>query len=143
MNFKDIHIGQMIEKRVSELKIEMPRISNFFQETDQKICEMYLKESLPTNILLKWSKLLKYDFFRVYSHHLMLYAPSTVNVKQEEEKKTELPQFRKNIYTKEIINFVLEQIATGRMTKAQVIERYRIPKTTLYKWVSKYKNSNI
>lgn len=133
----------MIEKRVSELKIEMPRISNFFQETDQKICEMYLKESLPTNILLKWSKLLKYDFFRVYSHHLMLYAPSTVNVKQEEEKKTELPQFRKNIYTKEIINFVLEQIATGRMTKAQVIERYRIPKTTLYKWVSKYKNSNI
>lgn len=143
MNFKDIHIGQMIEKRVSELKIEMPRISNFFQETDQKICEMYLKESLPTNILLKWSKLLKYDFFRVYSHHLMLYAPSTVNAKQEEEKKTELPQFRKNIYTKEIINFVLEQIATGRMTKAQVIERYRIPKTTLYKWVSKYKNSNI
>lgn len=143
MNFKDIHIGQMIEKRVSELEIEMSRISNFFQETDQNICEMYLKENLPTNILLKWSKLLKYDFFRVYSHHLMLYAPSAINEKQEEEKKTILPQFRKNIYTKEIISFVLEQIVTGRMTKAQVIERYRIPKTTLYKWVSKYKNSNI
>ena len=49
-----------------------------------------------------------------------------------------------NIYTKEIINFVLEQINTKEMTKTEVMERYGIPKTTLYKWISKYRNlSNI
>ncbi len=132
----------MIEKRVSELKMEMPRISNFFQETDEDICEMYLKENLPTDILLKWSKLLKYDFFRIYSQHLVLYAPP-MGAEKKEGKKTGLPQFRKNIYTKEVIDFILDQMTTGEMTKTQVMERYRIPKTTLYKWVSKYKNSNI
>lgn len=140
MNFKDIHIGQLIEKRASERKIEISRICNFFQNTDDEICEMYLKENLPTDILLKWSKLLEYDFFRLYTQHLILYAP-LVNEKKE-GKKTVLPQFRKNIYTKEIINFILEQITTGKMTKMQVMERYRIPKTTLYKWINKYRNVN-
>lgn len=142
MNFKDIHIGKMIEKRVSELEIEISRISNFFQETDEKIYEMYLKENLPTNVLLRWSKLLEYDFFRVYTQHLILYAPSSA-IEKQKNKTTTLPKFRKNIYTKEVINFVLEELATGKMTKMQVMERYRIPKTTLYKWINKYKNLNI
>lgn len=142
MNFKNIHIGQMIEKRVSESKIELSRIRKFFQDTDQEICGMYLKESLPTDILLKWSKLLEYDFFRLYTQHLILYASSSVK-EIRVDKKTILPQFRKNIYTKEVINFILEQIETGKMTKMQVMERYRIPKTTLYKWIKKYKNLNI
>ena len=101
------------------------------------------KKNLSTDILLKWSKLLEYDFFRLYSQHLILYAPlSAVDEKTKLKKRSSLPQFRKNIYTKEIINFVLEQITTGKMTKNQVIERYNIPKTTLYKWISKYKSSN-
>ena len=57
-----------------------------------------------------------------------------------EPKKSALPQFRKNIYTKEIIDFILERIENGEMTKNQVIEQYGIPKTTLYKWIDKYKN---
>ncbi|MGL5233955.1 MAG: transposase, partial [Empedobacter falsenii] len=31
-------------------------------------------------------------------------------------------------------------IETGEMKIVEVIERYHIPKTTLYKWISKYKN---
>ena len=84
-------------------------------------------------------------FFRIYTQHLILYAPlSAVDEKTKVKKKSSLPQFRKNIYTKEIINFVLEQINTKEMTKTEVMKRYGIPKTTLYKWISKYKNlSNI
>ncbi len=102
---------------------------------------MYKSESMNTEILLKWSKLFEYDFFRIYSQHLILYAPSSVDEKAKEQKSktTSLPQIRKNIYTKEIIDFILELIATGKKTKAQIIEEYRIPKTTLYKWESKYK----
>ena len=80
-------------------------------------------------------------FFRVYSQHLILYAPSSAIEEKEKSLKSSLPQFRKNIYTKEVIDFILEQISSGEMTKNRVIERYRIPKTTLYKWISKYGNS--
>ena len=100
--------------------------------------EMYKHKSLDTEILLKWSKLLEYDFFRIYTQHLILYAPPVKQEENENNKKSSLPQFRKNIYTKEIIDFILEQISNGKMTKNEVIERYRIPKTTLYKWISKY-----
>ena len=145
MNFKNIHIGQMIEKIVAESGIEISRLCNFFNCTDGEILEMYEVPSIDTEILLKWSKILDYDFFRLYTQHLILYAPlSAVDEKTKVKKKSSLPQFRKNIYTKEIINFVLEQINTKKMTKTEVMERYGIPKTTLYKWISKYKNlSNI
>ncbi|WP_300672641.1 transposase [Soonwooa sp.] len=139
MNFKEIHIGQMVETLVAESGIEISRICNFFKCSENEINEMYTQESLPTDILLKWSKLLEYDFFRLYSQHLILYAPVAAQEKKQKIRKTTLPQFRKNIYTKEVIDFILEQMKTGEMTKTEVMERYRIPKTTLYKWIEKYK----
>lgn len=143
--FKNIHIGQMIEKKVAESGIEMSRICNYFKCSDDEIVKMYQSKSLDTEILLKWSKLLQYDFFRMYTQHLILYAPPSANEKRSKEnKKQTIPEFRKNIYTKEVIDFIIEQIDTEKMTKKQIIERYGIPITTLYKWISKYKNlSNI
>ncbi|RZJ43696.1 MAG: hypothetical protein EOO19_12710 [Chryseobacterium sp.] len=44
---------------------------------------------------------------------------------------------RKNIYTKEVIDYLLELITEKRKTIAEVIELYSIPKTTLYKWLRK------
>lgn len=131
----------MIEKRVAESGMETSRICNFLKCSEDEILQMYKSEGLNTEILLKWSKLLGYDFFRIYSQHLILYAPQSATKQTSENKKSTLPQFRKNIYTKEVIDFILEQIFTGKMTKNQVIERYNIPKTTLYKWISKYGNS--
>ena len=142
MNFKNIHIGQMIQKEVAESGIEISRICNFFKCPEEEIKEMYTQENLSTDIILKWSKLLEYDFFRLYTQHLILYAPPSAIIekrKTQKSKKTTLPQFRKKIYTKEIIDFILEQVSTGKMTKNEVIEKYRIPKTTLYKWISKHK----
>ena len=135
----------MMREMVTESGIAISRICNFLKCSKEEIEKMYTQENLSTDILLKWSKLLDYDFFRVYTQHLILYAPlSAVDEETKVKKKSSLPQFRKNIYTKEIINFVLEQINTKEMTKTEVMERYGIPKTTLYKWISKYKNlSNI
>ncbi len=139
-NFKSIHIGKMIENTVADKRIEMSRICNYFKCSDDEIVKIYQSKSLDTEILLKWSKLLQYDFFRMYTQHLMLYAPPSANEKRSKEnKKQTVPQFRKNIYTKEVIDFIIEQIDTEKMTKKQIIERYNIPKTTLYKWISKYK----
>ena len=62
MSFKEIHIGQMIEKRVAESGIEISRICNFLKCSEEEIQKMYQTKSLDTEILLKWSKLLEYDF---------------------------------------------------------------------------------
>ena len=139
LNFKNIHIGQMIKERIAENEMETLRICNFFNCTEDEVIEMYQQENLPTDILLKWSKLLEYDFFRIYTQHLILYAPPSAKEQDSKTEKSSLPQFRKNIYTKEIITFILEQIDSGAMTKIEVMEQYKIPKTTLYKWIDKYK----
>jgi len=140
MNFKNILIGQMVRKKVVENGIELSRICNFLKCPEEEVEIMYKAKSIDTEILLKWSKLLEYDFFRVYSQHLILYAPQgSVNYNAiPEKRKSSLPQFRKNIYTREMIDFILELVYKGEKTKFQVIEEYKIPKTTLYKWISKY-----
>ena len=80
-------------------------------------------------------------FFRIYTQHLILYAPPSAETKtvKKANKKITFPQFRKNIYTKEVIDFIIEQISTKKMTINEVLGKYKIPKTTLYKWISKHK----
>ena len=140
MNFKDIHIGKMIEKRVQETQVDIVRICNFLKCSEKDVVEMYKSESIDSQMLLRWSKLLQYDFFRIYSQHILLF--SSAGKDNAKATETSLPQFRKNIYTKEIIEFILEQINSGKKTKQEAISIYNIPKTTLYKWFSKYDTDN-
>jgi len=139
MDFKNIHIGELIHNRVLESGIDIFRICKFMNFLEDEIYAMYTLKSLDSETILRWSKLLEYDFFRIYTQHLILYAPVLAQNQSDEKQKSDLPKFRKNIYTKEIIDFILNLIETGEKTKTQVIEEYRIPKTTLYKWFSKYK----
>lgn len=62
MNFKNIHIGQMMRETIVESGTEVSRICNIFNCTEEEIQSMLDSESLDTEILLKWSKLLEYDF---------------------------------------------------------------------------------
>lgn len=139
MNFKDIHIGSLINQRVKECEIKESYICSFFKCTKEEINKIYEQQSISSGALLKWCRLLKYDFFRIYSQHLILYAPSSTKINKENfgEIKVKQSQFRKNIYTREVIDFILEQIHTKKMTNSEVIERYKIPKTTLFKWIKK------
>jgi len=142
IDFKNIHIGQMIEKRVKETNINMNRICSFLKCTESEVQKMYNSEGIDSYTLLRWSKLLEYDFFRVYSQHILLFSSVHREKRSEKNKKkngnSPLPQFRKNIYTKEIIEFILESVNSGEKTKQDIINIYHIPKTTLYKWFSKY-----
>lgn len=145
MNLENIYIGSLINRRVAECGIEMPRICKFLKCSEEEVRKMYETKSMDSDILLRWSKLLEYDFFRLYSQHLILYAPlpgrDIQNSENKKVKGSRLPVFKKNIYTRELIDFVLERIRNGEMTKLQAIEEYKIPKTTLYKWISKYEMS--
>lgn len=104
--------------------------------TEEEVYELFESKSLDSEKLLMFSKLLEYDFFRLYTQHLILYAPSRRSMSTKPSQA--LPSFRKNIYTKEIINFILEQVRSERMTVKEVIDIYGVPKTTLYKWLKKY-----
>lgn len=139
-NFKEIHIGKLIKIRVEECGVEIPRICNFLNCRPGDLEIMYESESMDIDLILRWSKLLGYDFFRIYSQHLILYSPVDALHILPSSKKTKLPVFRKNLYTMEMIDSILEMIESGKKTKSEVINDYRIPKTTLYKWITKYSN---
>jgi len=144
-SLKNIHIGSLIKQKTIELDMETSRICNFMKCSVEEVEEMFLQKDLPTNILLSWSKLLEYDFFRLYTQYLILFSPPSKRSTGEVEKNvSQLPRFRKNIYTAEVIGFILELISSREKTKKQIIDEYRIPKTTLYKWIAKYnKNQQI
>ncbi|NIF06670.1 transposase [Chryseobacterium sp. Tr-659] len=137
MDLKNINIGYLIKCEVENNQISIERISKFLKCDEEDIEEMYKQKDLPTELLLKWSKLLEYDFFRLYSQHLILYAPQK-KITAYKDKKNGLPIFRKNLYTTEMIRFILEMLRTGEKTKEEILKEYRIPRTTLHKWNEKY-----
>jgi hypothetical protein len=49
---------------------------------------------------------------------------------------------RKNVYTKDIINFLVHKVGSNEMTPMEVINQYAIPKTTFYKWLQKYSTND-
>jgi hypothetical protein len=140
INFKDLHIGELIKSHADARKIEAERISSFLKCDEKSVENIYKSKSLDSELLLRLCKLLKYDFFRLYTQHLILYSPQTFTSgnKISENRTSQLPRFRKNIYTKEVISFVLEMMETGKKTKSEIITEYGIPKTTLYKWIAKH-----
>ncbi|RKS97587.1 transposase [Chryseobacterium defluvii] len=139
IDFKNIHLGSLINQLIKERDLEIDRVCKFMKCTDEELAAILSREFLESNLILKFSILLEYDFFRIYSHHLILYSPPSNMSYNQNTNVSSLPQFKKNLYTKEIINFILELINIGEKTKQQVIDEYKIPKTTLYKWISKYK----
>lgn len=139
--FKNIHIGELLQKRVLELDINESRICSFLSLSPIEIWAMYKEEGVDSKYLLMWSKLLEYDFFRIYSQHLILYAPASTVIHNTlgNNDKSAMPKFRKNIYTKEVIDFMIELVTTKQKTINEITSEYGIPKTTLHKWVAKYK----
>lgn len=138
--YKDIHIGSKIQAVVTAQEIDMQRIEKFFKTDEEHILQMYQSKSLDAELLLKWCKLLDYNFFLYYHSHLQLYSPSASTAKTKSET-TEKAQavFRKNIYTQQVQDFLLELVVSGKMTPKEVIRKYNLPKVTLYTWMRKHK----
>ncbi len=140
IEMKNIHIGFLIKTRVSELNIDIKRIIKFFKNkyTEEQILEQYEKPSIDSDDLLKWSKLLEYDFFRIYTQHIILFSPLNKEINRNYEKDSKLPQFKKNIYTIEIIDFILELFTKENKSIQEISEEYNIPKNTIRNWTKKY-----
>lgn len=141
---KNIHIGSLIKKRVNELDIDTSRIIAFFKTyTEEEIKAQFKSKSILTDDLLKWSKLLEYDFFRIYSQHIILFSPLPKNSsKTTSFTSSVLPSFRKSVYTKDIIDFVLDLYTTENKKIQEISNEYNIPKNTIHNWIKKYLPQN-
>lgn len=140
-NFKQIHIGKFIRQRMLECGISVERAAKFLKVSEEEVENVQKKISLDSQLLLCWSKLLEYDFFRIYSQHLILYAPQDTNKALRDRKKakhTELPVFKKNIYTHEVIMYLIELVESGRKSTRDIQSKYNIPTTTILRWINKY-----
>jgi hypothetical protein len=136
---RDIHIGNLINYVLSEKKVSLNEIRSKMGFSTRIINQMLNSPSIDTLLLLKWSKVLRYDFFRLYSSHLMLHhGISNTLSKKEDNLEIEGIQIRKNVYTKELIQFLVNKVRSNEMNTRQVINQYGIPKTTFYKWLQKY-----
>lgn len=143
-NFKNIYIGKLIEQRMKECDISLERAAKFLKLEEDEVEQMYEAKSLNCDILLRWSKLLEYDFFRIYCQHLILYAPQYVSkTKRKKSKETKLPVFKKNIYTQEVILYLVELVEDGKKTCRQIQKEYNIPGTTILRWANKYGKKQI
>lgn len=103
--------------------MDMSCICNFLNCTKIEVQNMYSCKSLHSEMLLQWSKLLEYDFLRIYSQHLILYSPSSSKDSNKviKNSKKVLAQNKKNIYTIEIIHFILELIKKVKKLKFRSI----------------------
>ena len=73
MNLKIIHIGTLVKSKVEELSIPLGRIAKFMHCNEEQVEDMYLQNSMDTEVLLRWSKLLEFDFFRIYFEILYIF----------------------------------------------------------------------
>ena len=137
MNFKHIHIGSIIAEQVLLQQIAIGRICKFFGYAEEQIEAMYQQESLDSNDLLKWSKLLKYNLFLYYQNHLILYAPSGASISRKAVATGDSQTFRKNIYTQEIKDYMIGLVLKKGKEPMWVAEKYHIPKNTIYRWLRK------
>lgn len=141
-NFKNIHIGKLVEQRMKECGVSLERAAAFLKVDEEEVEQMFVQPSVDSHHLLAWSKLLEYDFFRIYTQHLILYSSQDVNKPRREKlaKKndTSLPVFKKNIYTQEVIEYLLELVESGQKTYRDIQKEYNIPSTTVFRWADKY-----
>lgn len=143
INFKDIHIGKTIKQIVKLKNIEEARICAYMKCDTETLKQMYRQKSIDTKLLLKWCKLLQYNFFRLYVAHLQLYKPvaanTKINIPSNDNSKTY--EFKKNIYSPEIKDYIIQQILKKELTVSEIIDKYQIPKVTVYRWLRKKKTN--
>ena len=134
-SLKEIHLGELVKQKVEELNFPLPKLAQYFKCTEEDILELYQQKHLPTDVVLKFCKCLGYNFFRVLSAHVALFVKTGDRNRFNQPAVT--PQFKKNIYTKEIKDFILSILRSKKMNINQIMKEYNLPKTTLYNWINK------
>jgi hypothetical protein len=133
-NFKKIHIGYVLKSIVYERNLEEEDVLKYFKITKETLDEIYNTKNVKLDELLKWSKFLRFDLFRLFSMHLMLHHGISITKSMKADGNAGI-SIRKNVYTQEIKVFVVNQIRNEEISVTDAIKKYSSPKTTLYNWL--------
>lgn len=136
-NLREIHIGNVLTEYIEQEGIKHNDIIRKLKITKNKLSSTLSSKSIDTDDLLKWSKFLNVDLFRLYSGHLILHHGIS-GIKPQKKEKSDKLIIRKNVYTFEIKKFIIDQIKNNEISIPMAISKYNIPKTTLYKWIRQY-----
>lgn len=106
-----VHIGKLISKKIKEIGMSKSELSRRINVTPQSTHYILAKNSIDTNLLLKISRALDYDFFQ---HYLGLNPQgkgneTLINVSSA-ELKNQIAEIRKEINTLELHNSYLREI---------------------------------
>lgn len=86
-----IHIGKLIKDRFSKSELSIDEFADLIGCNRDNAYNIFRRERLHTDQLLKISKILKFDFFRVYSEYItnetMMQVCITINIPKEEIEK--------------------------------------------------------
>lgn len=66
----DVHIGKMIEKKLRERGCQVTWFANELCTERTNIYKIFRRRSIDTELLMKISRILEYDFFSYYSREL-------------------------------------------------------------------------
>ncbi|MDQ3111475.1 MAG: helix-turn-helix domain-containing protein [Bacteroidota bacterium] len=106
-----VHIGKLISKKIKEIGMSKSELSRRISVTPQSTHYILAKSSIDTDVLLKISRALDYDFFQHYlglnpqgkGHETLMNVSSS-------ELKSQIAEIRKEISTMELHNSYLREI---------------------------------
>jgi len=91
LNTDRIQIGKLIKEQVDRSGLSVEKFANLIPCKRDNIYDIFLRERIDTDLLLKISKILKFDFFKVYSgqiaNEMMTQIHITINISNEEIEK--------------------------------------------------------
>ena len=142
--YRNIHIGKYIKLRMTEIGMDQGTLAGKLRQSPEQLQGIFSSGDITCHQLLKISRILSYDFFRIYSMNIILYSPPNMGfaIKPEKGQRkgngTRMPNFIKNTYTPQVISYIVSLYRSGELSAAEMTQKYRIPKTTLYRWLKKY-----
>ena len=108
-----MHIGSEIKKIVIEKNISITELANKLGRTRALMYDIYERQSIDTELLLKLSKILNFNFFSLYvnSSHLIEKSLFNENMKNKELEIKNLKSILKTkeseiLYMKKIIKLL-------------------------------------
>ena len=82
----ELHIGNLIQKKLVELRIGPTEFARMINTSKQNVYAIFKRKSIDTDQLLLISKVLRFNFFRYYSEHME--RDSEANLPDEGESVT-------------------------------------------------------
>jgi len=101
-----IQIGQLIKEQFLHSELSIEKFANAIGCNRDNVYDIFRRERINTDQLLKISKILKFDFFKTYSeqinNEMMTRIHITINIPKEEMEKGNICEYCERNVKKEV-----------------------------------------